>query len=337
VVCRNGTPGGSRLDEGEDQTSRVVHLAVLEYGRARQGSLLEFGKQLEGLVTRQQAGAGDLPGAVWTAQARVSSVALENVVPGETCYFPVYIDVASGYSLAGLQIHPIIDAQNGAPAVDGVQFWPYTQAEPLILPDYSNDIIVRYSLTPSASFDPALTGHVYLGDVIFAVPGTAQAGQAYTVRFVKSDGAPDLETAYQFESFRATAWVSSRALSADSKIPDEWKRNFFGSATNALAADNADPDGDGLSNYREYLAGTNPTNAASRVQFLSPVPDGGGGVTLSWLSAPDKTYTVEYSTNVAGTNWTELRAMTGTGSIQTCADSSAGVRARYYRLRVQAP
>ena len=64
MVCRNGTPGGSRLDEGEDQTSRIVHLAVLEYGRARQGSLLEFGKQLEGLVTRQQAGAGDLPGAV---------------------------------------------------------------------------------------------------------------------------------------------------------------------------------------------------------------------------------------------------------------------------------
>jgi len=95
-----------------------------------------------------------LPGAVWTAQARVSSVSQERVAPGDVCYFPVYIDVASGCSLEGLQIHPIIDAQGGAPVVDGVQFYPYTDAEPLVLAGNGNDVIVRYSIVPSPSFSP---------------------------------------------------------------------------------------------------------------------------------------------------------------------------------------
>jgi hypothetical protein len=276
-------------------------------------------------------------GTVWVPQARISSETQEQVQPGQVCSFPVCVDVAQGCQLAGLQIHPIIEAQDGAPEVDGVQYWSKAGAEPLLLANNSNDVIVRYSLALAPSFDPALTGRVYLGDVLFQAPANAQEGQAYTVRFVKSDGAPDLETAYQFESFRATAWISSSALRADSQTPDEWKHSFFGSATNALAADNADPDQDGMSNLQEFLAGTNPTNATSRVQFINPVSDGNGGLALSWLSAPNKYYTVERSDSIPGTNWTTLGSMTGTGSILTYIDSSAGTGMRYYRLRVQTP
>jgi hypothetical protein len=236
-----------------------------------------------------------------------------------------------------LQLHPIIDAQGDAPLVDGVWFSANTDAQPEVVDNQPNDTIVRYSLALGASFDPALAGHVYLGDVIFTAPATAKPGQVYTLRFVKSDGAPDLQTAYQFESFRASAWISSAASNADSKIPDEWKNKFFGSVTNALAADDADSDGDGLSNLQEYLAGSNPTNASSCVQFLTPVSDGAGGVVLSWLSAPQKNYTVEYTTNLGGTKWTALGgAVTGTGSVQTLTDSGAGGASRYYRLRVEA-
>jgi alpha-tubulin suppressor-like RCC1 family protein len=64
------------------------------------------------------------------------------------------------------------------------------------------------------------------------------------------------------------------------------------------SADFADADGDGLNNWQEWIAGTNPTNAASVLLMGAPsknVP----GLKVSWQSVSGKTYFLQRGTNLA--------------------------------------
>ena len=53
-------------------------------------------------------------------------------------------------------------------------------------------------------------------------------------------------------------------------MSDEWKVKFFGSVDSPDAAPDADPDKDGLPNWKEYLAVTNPTDAQSHLHLGTP-------------------------------------------------------------------
>src|SRR5207247_3530882 len=63
-------------------------------------------------------------------------------------------------------------------------------------------------------------------------------------------------------------------------LPDAWERTYFG--TLGVNPD-ADPDGDGLSNKEEYLAGTNPTNSSDNLRITAATAAAGGNnVNLTW-------------------------------------------------------
>jgi len=64
-----------------------------------------------------------------------------------------------------------------------------------------------------------------------------------------------------------------------SKISYAWLQQF-NLPINALT-DAADPDGDGVNNYREWLAGSDPTNRFSFPPLLTVIPDG-ANVILTW-------------------------------------------------------
>ena len=68
VIRNHRTALGRRLDEGEHQPRGVIHLSVLEDGPARQCPRLEFRKQLERLIARQQPGAGNAARAIGDAR-----------------------------------------------------------------------------------------------------------------------------------------------------------------------------------------------------------------------------------------------------------------------------
>ena len=99
------------------------------------------------------------------------------------------------------------------------------------------------------------------------LPRTPVAGRVYTLRFSNADGSPDLQTQYDFETKpgHSGCWVRRARLSDIAS--DEWKLHFFGSLTAESAQPEADPDHDGVPNWAEYLAGTDPTDAQSHLHL----------------------------------------------------------------------
>lgn len=85
-------------------------------------------------------------------------------------------------------------------------------------------------------------------------------------------------------------------------IPDEWERYFFQDLldTKKLAEDS---DGDGLCNYDEFFAGTDPLNALSNLS-LSIDQQESGAIALTWLGVKGKTYQLQYSSDAI--NYTSI-------------------------------
>jgi hypothetical protein len=117
-------------------------------------------------------------------------------------------------------------------------------------------------------------------------------------------------------------------------VPDAWKMYYFGSTNDPQAAASADPDGDGQNNLSEYYAGTDPTNAASLIQFQGIQTGDAGQIVLNWQSVSNKYYAVETSTDLV--NWTPVvqnipaapPANQYTNSVPTGQDTS------FYRVSV---
>jgi len=84
---------------------------------------------------------------------------------------------------------------------------------------------------------------------------------------------------------------------------------YFG-LDNPLAAPGLDPDGDGQDNLFEFIAGLDPTDAASRFRVdIAAVPGQPGQkqVTFSPRLA-DRTYVVRASADLSAGSWAEITA-----------------------------
>jgi hypothetical protein len=276
------------------------------------------------------------PGLVWFCEASIGSSTVTEALPGNTCSLPVYVNVLPGYNLAGLQFRSMVTSSSGAPVVTSNWFTPAPGlTTPLILPGLAgNDKVQAWSF---GSFATPLQNSNYLGTVSFQVPSGAEPGANYTLHFSGVDGAPNFSTAYQMESHPGYVWVMSAAQQTPSITSDEWKIAFFGSLTNSLAGDNVDADGDGAANWQEYLAGTNPTNALSRLQFSSAnlYSDGVRGVAINWLTAPGKTYILQASPALNGANWTPINTNSGDGNDYECIVTNLSGNSHFYQIRLQ--
>lgn len=105
-----------------------------------------------------------------------------------------------------------------------------------------------------------------------------------------------------FNSPLTNAIINVLADSNGNGLPDEWENTYFGSPTGANR--DVDSDGDGMKNWEEYTAGTNPTDAASYLRVDSIAPTGGARVSFNAIAG--KTYTIEYRDGIDAGVWSRL-------------------------------
>lgn len=115
-------------------------------------------------------------------------------------------------------------------------------------------------------------------------------------------------------------------------IDDAWQVQYFGIG-NANAAPTADPDGDGQNNLFEYLAGTDPTSAASTFSLAI------ARKTISFTPVTSgRTYVVEFATNLTTKNFTPLSGTpVDNAGTRSFTDNNATDAARYYRVKITLP
>ena len=116
-------------------------------------------------------------------------------------------------------------------------------------------------------------------------------------------------------------------------ISDAWEKYYFGGvSTNRTRT--TDSDGDGMSDYAEFIAGTNPTNAASNLRFLSTAAQTNGMVKFQWSAVPGRLYQVDVSTNAGVwtpvTDWQQAEA-----SPMTFVATNRSSRAQLFRVQVR--
>lgn len=128
-------------------------------------------------------------------------------------------------------------------------------------------------------------------------------------------------------------------LYAGDGMEDGWQAAHFGT-NNPNAAPGADPDGDGQTNYFEWVADTLPTNAQSRFHLsIAAAPSQPTWKDIQFSPCyPSRTYSVRHCANLMTGAFC---ALTGTvsdvGDVRTVTDTNAPAAARFYQVRIVCP
>lgn len=117
----------------------------------------------------------------------------------------------------------------------------------------------------------------------------------------------------------------------------QWQLANFGSITSAQSLASADPDGDGLNNWSEFVAGTQPTNFASVLKLISGIQSGTNFV-LNWKTAGVRTNIVQVSvgspTNFSDASGPIVINATGDAMTNYTMTSATNPASRFYRVRL---
>ncbi len=118
---------------------------------------------------------------------------------------------------------------------------------------------------------------------------------------------------------------------------ENWRVQHFGTEANSAdAADASDPDGDGMTNVQEYIAGTGPNDSASCFKITQFEQMSGDAFVMSFPSVLGRTYTVERSYTLESGSWVALPgAPLGTGETISITDTDPTESPRrFYRVVV---
>ncbi len=255
-----------------------------------------------------------------------------------------------------------VEADNAAyRSINGVLF----NKEATILVQYpggkAGSYVIPNSVTEiegSAFFGCAFMTSVNISDSVNFIDSDAFAGCSdlasatfegdapiYFGSMVFDNTAPDF-TIYYYEGsvgFTSPTWrgYPAVALGAPS-VPtlEEWRKQHFGEeATNTgAAADDADPDGDGLTNGEEYAAGTDPKDAGSRFETGEPIKTV-TTYTVPFDALPGRLYDLQRRLVIPGATWETVATLepSATAGPASLIDTAPPPDAAIYRILVHLP
>ena len=158
-------------------------------------------------------------------------------------------------------------------------------------------------------------GGVWTGDVDVRESGTNLYLAAYSIYGQRGES-----TAFDVAWPGLSDWLAGYELPIDGSVDD------------------CDTDGDGFTNREEWLAGTDPTNALSRLSIESvSAADADGSFRLRWQSVPGKRYRVERAERLGGTSVFEVirSNILGTSRSTEAVDLEATAEKGFYRVGVE--
>jgi sugar lactone lactonase YvrE len=253
---------------------------------------------------------------------------------GQTVQVPIQVLAADPvYPIRVLALNVDLIPLDGSPAITNTV--TVTPAATLGAPTFTDSQYVEnYAATWLDSTVSGVSGTNLLGTVSITLPPNVTANSSYLVHFEHFSASPNGLALFQATVQDGLVTVGSdRSVSSwNDGIPDWWRLTYFGTISNLLSAANLDPDGDGASNWQEYVAGTNPQDPASVLQ-ITPAAN----FSIQWPSVPGKTYALESSTSLFSTNWIVLTTnLSGTGQTMQIQDTNLpSPPARFYRVVVQ--
>jgi len=124
-------------------------------------------------------------------------------------------------------------------------------------------------------------------------------------------------------------------IMATNNVPHWWLRHY-GWTNNFDDAAIGDQDTDLSYTWQEYIANTVPTNAESVFTMHTTMVDSVDSGVLTWASEENRTYTIEYSTNLVPTLFDELtNSLPSTTPLNTYTVDLQNVSSIYYRVQVE--
>lgn len=296
----------------------------------------EFYQRLLGLTRMTRVGLDDLQ--VLNVVQRNRLLALEDILVRLR-------DMAS----AELESKPLSDAQYNYIAHFDEALAPLTNGIPegfdsstVLVADVHTDGNTTQVLEEGAGYVKLLVAAYQLPDGRILL-GAGPVMSYYEFKWPMSDRLTDEKWSTVIEGNECPpqpAWASLFAepvvlpsQDADgNRLADAWEIQYFGGA-GAGGIRSADPDGDGLTNEQEALAGTDPTNPASALRLMGAERKA-GQVELRWRSVPGHIYRARCSEDLR--TWRLLGApVTASGDTASIVDVSPVTgTARFYRVEV---
>lgn len=169
--------------------------------------------------------------------------------------------------------------------------------------------------------------------ILSGSPGTGPASMPYVVDEFVGQGTS--RTGVLFVA-GGEVKVTQNAVASGTTLPFFWAQLHWPSGN--CEGPDADQDGDGYSNWQEWLAGSNPNDRSSRLTIKEvPVPPSPLDFMLSWMSITNRRYSI-YAADSLLDPWPTqaINEVLGTGGLVTYTNGVEGSK-RFIRLGIGLP